>query len=54
VVRSLAREGVKEARWWSVDELLHTDTLVTPRSLGVLLPPLLAGDIPPEPVDVGV
>ncbi len=54
VVRSLAREGVKAARWWSVDELLHTGALVTPRSLSVLLPPLLAGDIPPEPVDVGV
>ncbi|GMQ85818.1 MAG: NUDIX hydrolase [Acidimicrobiia bacterium] len=54
VVQSLAREGVEEARWWSVDEMLHTDALLTPRRLGTLLPPILAGEIPEVPVDVGI
>ncbi len=53
VVRSLAQEGVKEARWWSVDELLHTDALLTPRRLATLLRPLLAGDIPQEVAQIG-
>lgn len=43
-------------RWWSLDEIVaHTgyETFV-PRSLGTLLAPLLAGDLPPEPLEVGL
>ncbi len=42
-------------RWWSLDELIEnrsTETFV-PRSLPELLPSILAGDIPDQPVDVG-
>ncbi|MCY4577834.1 MAG: NUDIX domain-containing protein [Chloroflexi bacterium] len=42
-------------RWWSVNELVankDTETFV-PRSLPELLPPVLAGDIPIQPIDVG-
>jgi 8-oxo-dGTP pyrophosphatase MutT (NUDIX family) len=54
VVRGLRREGVKEARWWSADDLALTDAQLTPRTLALLYPPLLVGDIPDEPIDVGV
>ena len=46
---------VHEQRWWSVNELVanrDTETFV-PRSLPELLPPVLAGDIPIQPIDVG-
>lgn len=41
-------------RWWSVEEIVaHTgyETFV-PRDLGRLLPPIVAGEIPVEPLDV--
>ncbi len=43
-------------RWWSVDEIVaHTgyETFV-PRDLGRLLPPIVAGEIPTEPIEVGL
>ncbi len=43
-------------RWWSVDELvanMETETFV-PRSMPELLPPILAGDIPKQPIEVGI
>lgn len=41
-------------RWWTVDELRHCDDLIVPRDLAELLRPLLRGEIPDEPVWVGV
>ena len=51
----LEREWVKEHRWWSLDEIqaATTETFV-PRRLGELLPPVIAGQIPNEPIDTGV
>ena len=40
-------------RWWTVDELLASDELLVPGRIGELLPPLLRGDIPDDPVAVG-
>ena len=40
-------------RWWSVPELLASDHVFIPRNLGELLPPLIAGEFPAEPVEVG-
>ena len=43
-------------RWWSLEEIMaHTgyETLV-PRDLGGLLAPILAGEIPKEPLEIGL
>ncbi|TAJ16906.1 MAG: NUDIX domain-containing protein [Dehalococcoidia bacterium] len=43
-------------RWWSVDEIVaHTgyETFV-PRDLGILLPPVVAGEIPTTPLEMGL
>jgi 8-oxo-dGTP pyrophosphatase MutT (NUDIX family) len=40
-------------RWWSVPELAASSAVFIPRDLATLLPPLIAGDLPPEPLEVG-
>ena len=47
---------VLEHRWWRLSELVanrNAETFV-PRGLPELLPPILAGDIPEQPIEVGV
>jgi ADP-ribose pyrophosphatase YjhB (NUDIX family) len=41
-------------RWWSLEELVGFDGIVAPRRLAELLPAVIAGDIPDEPVDTGI
>lgn len=52
---ALERQVTKEHRWWSAEEIAaaRTETFV-PRRLAELLPPLVAGRIPSQPVDTGV
>lgn len=50
----LRREYVTEVRWWTVDELLASDHVFSPRRLPALLETLLAEGPPAEPFDVGV
>jgi TDG/mug DNA glycosylase family protein len=50
----LATEGIGALRWWEPQELETAGALFAPRRLAELLRPLLAGDIPPQPLDVGV
>ncbi len=41
-------------RWWSVPEILAaTDLEFAPRRLGELLRPIVAGELPEEPIDTG-
>ena len=40
-------------RWWTVEELAASDEVFVPRNLAELLAPLIAGDIPSEPIEVG-
>jgi 8-oxo-dGTP pyrophosphatase MutT (NUDIX family) len=44
------RETTSGHRWFSVDELAATPGLLVPRGLATLLPPLLRGELPSEPV----
>lgn len=39
-------------RWWSVDELLASDDRVLPVRLREVLPDLVAGQLPREPIDI--
>ena len=48
------RSVLAEHRWWSLPELeAARDEVFVPRALAALLGPLLAGDIPPQPLTVG-
>lgn len=40
-------------RWWAADEVAATDAIIHPPGLARLLPDLLAGRLPAEPVAVG-
>lgn len=40
-------------RWWTLGELLHTHEVVAPRCLTTVLPPILAGSYPAEPLPIG-
>jgi 8-oxo-dGTP pyrophosphatase MutT (NUDIX family) len=46
------RATVTGHRWWTVDEVLASAAQVVPWDLGPLLRDLLAGRIPPEPVQL--
>ncbi len=50
----LERAVMREHRWWSLAELeAASDQVFVPRALASLLAPLLAGRIPPSPLDIG-
>lgn len=55
-IRPQDREGNYSigARWLSVDELEAWPDIVAPRRLTKLLPSILAGDLPSQPIDTGV
>jgi 8-oxo-dGTP pyrophosphatase MutT (NUDIX family) len=54
-VTAIERESMMGHRWWTVEEVqAATGTEVFyPTRLGALLVPIVAGDIPPVPIDVG-
>ncbi len=41
-------------RWWTALEIAASRETFVPRRLADLLPPLLRGEIPPEPLDAGI
>lgn len=50
----LAREGVREMRWWSLEEMRVSELLFAPRRLGDILENLIADGPPSEPFDSGI
>ncbi len=40
------------ARWWPLDELMASEVPVLPTRLREFLPPVVAGDLPEEPIDI--
>jgi len=40
------------SRWWTLDELLASDEPTLPPRLREFLPAIIAGDLPPEPVNI--
>ncbi|MCB1692696.1 MAG: NUDIX domain-containing protein [Pseudomonadales bacterium] len=40
-------------RWWAVDEICSSSEMFVPGRLGELLPDVVAGVLPPNPVDAG-
>jgi predicted amidohydrolase/8-oxo-dGTP pyrophosphatase MutT (NUDIX family) len=53
VVHAARAEGIRELRWWSVDELRAHDVVTAPRGLADLLERILAGDLPDPDGDLG-
>ena len=49
-----AEEGIDDARWWTLDEIEHSDELFIPPHFGKLLGPLLRGEIPTTPIDTSM
>lgn len=54
-----AREPIEASllrghRWWAAAEIAASRETFVPRRLGELLPPLLRGEIPGEPIAVGI
>lgn len=45
---------IRDHRWWSVVEIANSRDTFTPRGLAALLPPVLSGKLPVQPIDVGV
>lgn len=51
----LYAEGVREQRWWTIDEIdAHTGAEFAPRRLADLVRQLIASGPPDEPIDVDV
>lgn len=49
---ALERELIDDVRWWTAQELMTTADKVYPPGLARLLPPILAGEFPPEPLSI--
>lgn len=49
---ALERDLIDEIRWWTHAELLVSPDRVFPPGLAELLPPLLTGDLPGEPIAI--
>lgn len=45
--------GALEARWWTLRQLADTDELIAPADLHVHLAPLVRGELPQTPVELG-
>ncbi|HEU0075487.1 MAG TPA: NUDIX domain-containing protein [Dehalococcoidia bacterium] len=50
----LEREWVTGHRWWSLSEIAASNEVFVPRTLADLLPPLLKGEYPDAPFEVGI
>jgi 8-oxo-dGTP pyrophosphatase MutT (NUDIX family) len=51
---ALAEEGVREVRWWTVDEIEASGETFAPRRLAAVLRDLIRNGPPAEPRDTGV
>ena len=48
------REVLTEVRWWTLEEMKAAKATFAPRDLARLLPSILAGDHPSEPIAIGM
>jgi len=49
----LERVELNEHRWWSLDEIEATDELIVPSRLVELMRPILRGELPDAPFEIG-
>jgi ADP-ribose pyrophosphatase YjhB (NUDIX family) len=48
----IEREVVHDLRWWSQDEIAATHETIFPVGIAALLPDIIAGRLPVEPIDL--
>ena len=48
------RQVTTAQRWWSLDEIVASTDVFAPRDLARLLRPILVGELPPQPIVVGI
>jgi 8-oxo-dGTP pyrophosphatase MutT (NUDIX family) len=48
----LEMEAFQGSRWWTMQDLALSDAQTWPSQLRVLLPPLMAGEIPTSPIEI--
>ena len=53
-LESAEANEILEARWWSLSEIERSSAAFRPRGLAELLPPIIRGDYPSEPLQAGV
>jgi 8-oxo-dGTP pyrophosphatase MutT (NUDIX family) len=52
-LEALEIAAFRGGRWWTLDELLSSDVPLLPPQLRELLPPILTGELPETPIDLG-
>jgi len=52
-LEALEAAAFRGGRWWTVPELVDTQTRTLPPRLGELLPAIVAGELPHTPLDIG-
>ena len=51
---STAEEEIADIQWWSLECLRESDAVFFPEPFSELLEPLLQGELPPEPLEIGL
>lgn len=51
-LESLEAAAFEDGRWWTLEELMASDTRTLPDRLREFLPDIVAGNIPDEPIDI--
>lgn len=51
-VRNRTPEAILELRWWALEDLQRSTQQFFPQGLVALLPPIIEGDIPPDPITI--
>lgn len=52
-LEALEAVAFQGGRWWTIEELLASEVPLLPERLRELLPPIMAGDLPDPPLDIG-
>ena len=52
--KELAREGVREFKWWTTDRMVVSDDLFAPSALREIIERILVDGPPEDPLEVGV
>jgi 8-oxo-dGTP pyrophosphatase MutT (NUDIX family) len=51
-LRNRTREKIEAIRWWTLDELRTSTETFLPENFVELVAPVLAGELPPAPIDI--
>lgn len=49
---SIEKSAYRGYRWWTIEEIQNSNELIFPIKLGLLLPSIIAGDMPSKPIEI--